>query len=196
MSIPWLLGAALPGSAAEKIPDLYPPEDLIQPGFWERQGGLMALAALVLLAAGWFIFLWLRRPRPVVEEPAGVRARRALRELSLKPEDGLVAGQVSRVMRKYLPFVVTLPSEELTTEETAWHLRQEASLEQDLEMKIVDLLRLCDTIKFSSAPPKSPANLAARALALVDKLEARREEANSREPAGQAAVIPAGEPQP
>lgn len=195
MSIPWLLGAALPGSAAEKIPDLFPPEDLIPPGFWERQGGAMSLAALVLLAAGWLLFLWLRRPQPVVEEPAGARARRTLRELSLKPEDGLMAGQVSWVMRKYLPSVVTLPSEELTTEEIAWHLRQEARLEQDLELKMVDLLRLCDAIKFSSAPPKSPANLAARALALIDKLEARREAANSREPAGQAAAITSGEPQ-
>lgn len=185
----WLFPSGLPGAvtAADILPDLYPPEELVKPTFWEQYGSLMALAGLVMLALGWFIFLWLRRPRPVVEEPPAIRARRVLQELSLKPEDGEVAGQVSRTVRKYLLSAAALPPGELTSEEIAWRLQQDESFEQELRLKTVELLRQCDAVKFSTVPPRSPANLAARALALVDKIEARREAARMRKQAEQAA---------
>ena len=155
------------------IPDLQPIEELLPPTFWEQHrvaillGGLLALAIFVVVA--W----WLRRTRPVQVAPPADLARKALRKLETGPDNGLLAGAVLKTLRGYLPAAIpTLPRGELTADEMIVPLRHEAALAPELREEIAVLLHQCEQRQFFHGRFDTPSGLAARALALIDKVEA------------------------
>ena len=104
---------------AARLPDLYPPDELMGPSFWEQYQWLVCGG--VALCLGMAIILWwfLHRPPVAIRIPADIVARRSLETLSGRGEDGVLAGQVSRVIRDYLPCAIELPRQELTADEVA-----------------------------------------------------------------------------
>ena len=171
----------------EVIPDLRPPESPIAPTFLEQHQEAVGFGGAVLLAAVVFLIWWWRRPRLVSRVPPVAVARQNLSMLAKLPEDGALAGQVSRVLRIYLAAAVpALARAELTPEEMAIQLPGVALwLEPAVKVDVIALLRECNRLKFSSVPVVEPLKLVARAQALVEQIEAaraaelRKQEANA-----------------
>ena len=82
--------------------------------------------------------------------------------------------EVSRIFRRYIVFAFNLPPDELTTAELSRTLQSLPQAEPALAAEIGEFLRQCDEDKFS--PPAMPPHVgvATRALALLEKVEARR----------------------
>jgi hypothetical protein len=160
-----------------RLPDLYPPGGYIEPSFWEKYhwhccgGAVLGVATIFLL---WRLF---RCPVATQPVPPDVAARRSLEALGLRPEDGILAGAVSRIMRDYLPSATALPRQELTADEVEWFFRTDKQAGDDLRAGVVQLLRDCDTLKYGASVVK-PVNLVSRALAILEGMEtAKRKQA-------------------
>ncbi len=161
----------------EAIPDLRPPENPIPPTFLEAHQGAVGFGGAVLLVAAIFLIWWWRRPRLVSLVPPVEVARQNLFMLAKLPEDGALAGQVSRVLRNYLAAAVpALARAELTPEEIAAQLPGLALwLEAAVKAEVIALLRECNRLKFSDVPVVEPLKLVARAQTLVEQVESARE---------------------
>jgi len=186
--------ARLHGQApTNALPTLAPPYGEIPPTFWEQQGTTVFVGGITLMALAVLILWKLFQPRPAVILPPEIVAREALTKLLRQPEDGRLLSEVSQILRRYVIAAFELPSGEFTTAEFSAALATGKNISPELSQAIPDFLRECDTQKFapvvqSSAfsrpgPPEGetpnrlpPMNAAARALALVDLAERRREQ--------------------
>ncbi len=159
---------------AEEIPKLQPPHAEIPPTFWEQYGVTVVLGSLVLLGVLGLLIRRLARPLPKLDTPPEARARWALEALHSKPEDGELLSRVSQIVRHYFGAVFPLPPGELTTMEFCRAADDCPAIGAELATAAGEFLRECDRRKFASAPPAGEADAVARALALVEKGEARR----------------------
>lgn len=162
------------GSAGEQAPALRPPRGELGPSLWEQHRWLfLALTGIVLagFAAGLW---WRRRSRPAAETPPDALARQALLALQGRDDDEGLALEVSRILRGFLTTAFGLPHEELTTAEFDRALRSPPAASEELVTALVGLLRECDVKKFAPVKPPALPNLVARALELIDRVEAER----------------------
>ena len=174
----WMMICALTIAHARgqghEIPQLRPPHGELNPTFWEQHGWQVLLgAALFAVAVAMVIFL-LRRPKRIVPEPPGLVARRALESWRNRAEDGALAADVSRVLRRYVRTAFHFPNEELTTTEFRAALQSNSQIAPELATATSHFLRRCDEWKFAPAPPAPQLGAVATALELVDKMEASR----------------------
>jgi hypothetical protein len=162
---------------AAVVPDLQPIENLLPPTFWERHGAALlggGLLVLLLLLVGVAIG-WRRRGRPAVVIPPADAARRLLQQLEGGPDNGFLAGRVLQTLRQYLVAALpVLPPGERTVEEIIPHLEMDSRLTAEVKAEIVALLRQCERRQFFTGRSEAPAGFAARALAVVGKIEALR----------------------
>jgi hypothetical protein len=159
---------------AQPPPALRPPRGEIGPTFWEQYEPLVIIAALAafILAVVLTVLFMLPKHNPA-ESPLGA-TRRGLAARQNRTEDGALIMEVSQIFRGYVIFAFELPSGELTTAELAQSLQSLQKTDPALTTAIVDFFRRCDEDKFS--PPALPphANVASRALELLNKIEAQR----------------------
>lgn len=162
-----------PALLGETIPDLRPPEQPIAPTFLEQHPGAVGWGGAVLLAGLVLLIWWWRRPRAVSLIPPVEVARQNLCLLAKLPEDGALAGHVSRVVRNYLAAAVPeLARAELTPEEIAGQLPGAAPwLGAAVKAEVSALLRECNRLKFSAVPVSVPLRLVARAQQMVEQIE-------------------------
>ncbi len=186
----WLPAAVVPVWAAEEIPELRPPEDLLLPTWWEQHAwGVVLAVTCIVLGVALLVWWWLR-PKPVVVIPPEAVARQALAALRDRPEDFPLLSEVSRIVRHYLARALDLRSEELTPEELDNQLANHPLLGTELPVALIEFFRNCDTKKFAPTPPPILLGAVAKALTFVDQVEARRRAAAQRVQA-QAAAAPA-----
>ena len=161
----------------ETIPDLRPPENPVAPTFLEQHQGAVGFGGAVLLVVVVFLIWWWRRPRLVSLVPPVEVARQNLFLLAKLPEDGALAGHVSRVLRNYLAAALPeLSLAELTPEEIAAQLPGVAPwLAVTVKAEVITLLRECSRLKFSSVPVSVTLKPVARAQQLVEQIESARE---------------------
>jgi hypothetical protein len=160
--------------AAEQAPVLRPPRGMLLPSFWEQHGGLLFGLAVVTLAVLAATFWWRRRPKASIVTPPEVLARRALQALQGRTEDDALALEVSRVLRGFLTAALGLPHAELTTAEFDGALHSRRAVSEELIPALVGFLRECDVKKFAPVQPPAPPGLVARALELIDRVQAER----------------------
>lgn len=177
-----LLFCVIP-AIAQPPPDLRPPRGEIPPSLWEAHPRLIIAAAIITLLVVIALVVLLTRPRRIVNEPPEIVARRRLTALLNRPENGALLAEVSRVFRRYVIFAFRLPPDEMTTTELDRLLHALPNAETTLVADVGDFLRQCDEEKFApqSRPPR--VNAAGRALALLEKIEARRRQQLVKEPA-------------
>lgn len=175
----------------EPLPKLLPPRGELVASFWERYGWLtlgIALVLLVIVAIMWLIRL--RRVEPPVITAPDVFARRALEALRGRPENGALLVEVSRIVRRYVIIVSSLPPGEMTSTELRVALASRLEVPSELAGAIGDFLRQCDERKFSAAPPPSSIVAVDAALDLVEKFErARREKTVEASSQSQPATV-------
>lgn len=182
------LGVAANFGEPEAIPKLQPPHAEIPPTFWEQHGVTVVLGSLVVLGLLGLLIRRIARPLPKLDTPPEARARWALEALHSKPEDGELLSRVSQILRGYFGAVFPLPPGELTTTEFCRAADTCPAIGAELAASVGEFLRECDRRKFASAPPAGEAEAVGRALALVEKGEARRAQFR---PAPIAATTPA-----
>jgi Domain of unknown function (DUF4381) len=188
-----LLGAQGPGLLGE---NLLPgkPRGEIPPGFWEQNGFWVLLIGAVALAAAGIVAWYLTRPKPAIVVSPEAEARRRLKELHERPEDGTVLSTISQILRRYLAAAFSLPPDEMTTAEFCRAIENQERIGPDLSGAIGRLLRQWDKRKFAPAPTGPALDATVEALALIDLAEARlarlREAAEKHAAMAQAA--PAG----
>ncbi len=153
---------------------LRPPRGELHPSFWEQHGWLIALAAIAILAGIGFWLRWRRRTSPAEALPPEVLARRALEALRGRAEDAVLAAEASRILRRYLVAAYGLPPEELTTTELREALQSHPQAGPELVAALSGFLRHCDERKFAPVPPAATITAVARALELVETVEAHR----------------------
>jgi hypothetical protein len=163
----------LPWFAAE-LPGLRPPRGELPPSGWEQHGGsCLALSILALAAIGYLVWRW-RRPQPAVAPPPHLRARQALEARRQRPVDAALVREIAQILRDDVRAGLPPPPEELTTEQLMAALKR-SPMPADTRQAIGDFLRECDTVKFALPSPAPDPDLLARALALVDALEASQQ---------------------
>jgi len=162
--------------AQEEAPKLQPPLGEIPPTFWEEHG------LTVILSAGGFatfvalgIWLWLR-PKPEEVLPPEDLARTALEALAKRQEGGEVISQASQILRQYVLAVFELPTGQPTTAEFCKLVTQCDKVGEELSSALADFLRQCDDRKFAKSDSTASLNAAVRALELLERAEARREQ--------------------
>src|SRR5204862_7846829 len=99
------------------IPALRPPRPELRPSFLEQHGWVVVLAVAVVLVAIARWARWRARSKPVVVVPPEALARTALENLRSRTEDVALAGEVSRILRRYVAAAFNLPPDELTPAE-------------------------------------------------------------------------------
>jgi hypothetical protein len=176
------LGAGLGGGralaqAAEKIPELLPPQPELPATFWELHGWQCVLGGVVFVGIVIAGIVWLRHPRAVVIEPPDVQARHALEKLRGQKEDGALVMNVSRILKRYVIAALKLPPEELTTTEFRRALQEQPQVAPELAATTGDFLRRCDEWKFAPEHPVGKLGAVEGALEIVEKLEASRQPA-------------------
>jgi len=160
-------------------PLLRPPHPELSPTFWELHGGQIILTGVLVLVLVLLIILWAYRSRPIVVDPPGVTARRALEKLRGRAEDGALIVEVSRILKRFVLAALNLPPEqEQTTAEFRNFLKAGPQFRPDLAEDVGDFLRRCDEWKFAPSRPAPQLNAVPRALELVERVEASRETAN------------------
>ncbi len=161
-------------AAAEEIPTLRPPHDELHPSFWEQHGGWLVLAFVVVASAvllGWKL---LRRPKPEIVTPPEVLARRALEALRGRVEDMGLVVEVSQILRRYVVSAFQLPPHELTTAELQRAFQSQSQISATLTTAVIHFLSKCDERKFASVTTAALTGTVARALELVNDIEASR----------------------
>lgn len=160
---------------ADDIPPLAPPLREIPPTPWEQFGWtLWIVIPLLLVAAGFIVWLLLRPGKPPVLLAPAAQARAVLGALQNQPEDGAALSRISQALRNYLITAFWLRPEEATTTEFYARLQASERVGPELATAAGEFLRACDARKFSPEPAAAPLNAAQRALALVAQAEARR----------------------
>jgi hypothetical protein len=177
-----LILVAIP-AFAQPPPALRPPREEIAPGLWEAHSHLIMLIALFCVLLILALVFILTRPKTVRNEPPEITARRTLAALQNRPEDGALITEVSRIFRRFVIFAFGLPAEELTTAELDRVLQSLPSAEPALVADVGDFLRECDAEKFAPLARPPRVNAAARALALLEKIEAHRRRSMAKAPA-------------
>jgi hypothetical protein len=157
---------------------LLPPLDELPPTFWEQQGTAILLAIILLAAMLALSLRILFRPKPKPVVPPEVEARESLQALRALPEDGAVLSRVSQITRHYFIAAFHLGGGELTTTEFIRELKRSEKIDQELAQTTAELLRACDTQKFSGTAGSEIIDAAARALNLVELAEQRRAHAH------------------
>jgi hypothetical protein len=160
--------------AGQPLPDLRPPRPEIPPGFWEQHAFLVVAAALFVLALAALAAWYLLRPRPVVPTPPEVLARKDLATMRQEREDAAALSRVSQILRRYVITAFGLSPGERTTADLAAALANDPRLGPGLVAALLEFLRACDERKFSPVPPQLALGAVDRALALIDRAEARR----------------------
>ena len=169
--------------AAEPAPELRPPRGTLMPSFWEQYAWLVSAFVLVVLVAVGAGLWWRRRAKPSAVTPPEVLARQALQALQGRTDDDALALDVSRILRGFLTAALGLPHAELTTSEFDRALRSHPAVSEELITALVGFLRECDVKKFAPVKPPAPPGLVARALELIDRVEAERKPAPPVAPA-------------
>jgi hypothetical protein len=176
----WFVWVPIAAVAADTndIPPLRPPRGEIGLTYWQQHGWLcagIAAAALATFACVILLARWLMRARPAGGRPPEIVACEALERLRDRPEDGVLASEVSRIVRTYLRSLLRLAPGELTSVEFRALMQQYPQLEADLVSATTDFLRRCDEQKFAPAPlPLSGTGAVVGGLRLVGKFETRR----------------------
>jgi hypothetical protein len=154
-----------------KIPPLRPPREALGPTFWEQHGRkvLAGAAAGLLCCAG--LLWWLRRPGPVVNEPAERAARRALEALRGQTEEPALVAAVAQALRHYIQAVLRLPNEEWTNDELLAALNRGGTVEADVATAVGQVLRECEARAFAPLPPPAQPALVDRAIEAAARLE-------------------------
>ena len=157
-----------------EIPPLNPPHGELTPTFWEQHGWQLVLAMAVVIGVAALLIAWLRRPRHVVPEPPAVVARRALEKWRGRKEDGVLAVEVSRIVKRYVMAAFNFSPEEMTTTEFRAALQTHSEIRPEFAAATGDFLRRCDEWKFAPTPPAPQLGAVEGALELVNKMEASR----------------------
>jgi hypothetical protein len=190
------IGLNLPSSPApssDALPPLQPPHAELPPAFWQQHGWIVVTLDVLLLLLLVLLILWARRSLPAVIVPPAVRVRRDLEALRDQPEDGVLLMKVSGILRRYVTFACGLPPGELTSAELCRVVAIRPLFSPDLAAAIADFFCQCDERKFSADPPTSALGAVATALALVEKIEQRRQSQAGSAP---AQSLPPPIPQP
>lgn len=159
-----------------QLPKLQPPHEEIGPSLWERHGLQIVIASVVFAGLVAMFIGWLRRSKPVVVIPPEVLARRDLETLRGSAENGALVVQVSRIVRRYVISVFTLPPEELTTSELIQALSAHSQTDRGLVTAIGEFLRRSDELKFAPALLPPQAGIVTRAAELVETIEKHRQQ--------------------
>jgi hypothetical protein len=174
----------------DDIPPLAPPLPEIPPTLWEQFGWLLwILVPLLLVVAGFIVWLRLRPGKPPVLSAPDAQARDTLAALQTQAEDGATLRQISQSLRRYLINAFWLLPDEATTTEFCARLQSSERIGPELASALGEFLRQCDERKFSPAPAYAPLRAAQRALELVAQAELRRGEPR-------ASVLECGGPPP
>jgi hypothetical protein len=169
--------AVVSGSALAQplqLPKLQPPHEEIGPSLWERRGLQIVIASIAFVGLVALFIGWLRRSKPAVVIPPEVLARRGLEALRGRAENGVLVVEVSRIVRRYVISVFTLPPEELTTSELIQALQSQ--IDRSLVTIIGGFLRQCDELKFAPSLRPPQAGIVARASELVETIEKHRQQ--------------------
>jgi hypothetical protein len=171
-ALPLLLAATASALDTNKIPELKPPLTELPPTWWELHLWSVVGTTLVVFAVALALVRLFLRPRLARELLPETVARAALEKLRAAPDTGETAAEVGRQLRRFAQAALTLPSGELTTDET---LRALAARPTPPPAALVEslgaLLRECDARRFAPVPPTGQPGLAARALELVAQIE-------------------------
>lgn len=159
---------------ADAIPDLRPAEESLPPTFWEQHGQTILLAGLTVVLVLTLLILWRRRKLPAASVSPEQIARETLRKLEGAPDNSVLAGLVLHALRQYIPAALVWPPGELTADEIVLRLNSEKKLATELNAEIIILLQQCEQRHFFSGQLKEAGRLAARALAVVKKIEAAK----------------------
>lgn len=124
------------------------------------------------LAAAVIVYLWRRRKKHSIAEPASVPENLspqelALRELNQLQARGLLAEgrireyyfQLSEIFRRYLGGKYEFPAPDWTTEEIEDYLISSAQLDTVYQERIVSILKNTDLVKFAKATVTSDTNM-------------------------------------
>jgi hypothetical protein len=170
----------------DQIPPLRPPHTEIPPGFWDKYGVWIIVAAAVALPII-LLAIWLLRqktkPAPLHPE---IEAREALKPFIGKLEDGNSISHVSRIVRRYFTAAFNLPPEELTTTEFSKASLGSEPLGKDLAERVTEFLTESDHRKFAAPNKPAPPWAVPEATALIELAEQRREYLRQQEKAQQA----------
>ena len=173
--------------AAAKIPALRPPLDLIQPTFGERYWWIVPIVVLIWVSSAAWLIWRLRRPKPIVIASPESIARPALAALNGRAENGVLAGEVSRILRHYLLSIFHFPARAMSPEELAKALQLCPGMEPPLVKGLCDFLRQCDEWQFSPEPSTIGPGLITRAEQLVSEVESFQKRL---QPAAPAEAVP------
>jgi hypothetical protein len=171
-----LLSAAAKAADTNALPALVPAYGQIPPTFWEHYGTLVLAGGIALIVLGVLILWKIWQPRLAVVLPPEILARDALAKLLPQPETGELLSAVSHILRRYAAAVFALPPGEMTTADFCVALTASQKTGAELAVAISGFLRECDRQKFSSSPADAPFNAASRALELIARAEARRQQ--------------------
>ncbi len=158
-----------------ELPPLQPPHAILPPSFWEQHVWAVVAVDVLLLALLVLLILWVRRRMPAAIIPPAVLARRDLEALRDQTEDGVLLMKASVILRRYVTFACGLPPGELTSAELCQTVAARPLFSPGLAAAIADFFRQCDERKFRADPPASNLGAVVTALALVEKIEQRRQ---------------------
>lgn len=142
------------GAGTNDIRGIKPPVDIADG--WRTLIIAASIVALLALA----IWLWIRRSRRPVAEPAPIpipphiRARQRLEQaLGLLSDPRLFCIAVSDTTRIYLEERFTLHAPDRTTEEFLQELQHSNHLLHDQKLTLAQFLERCDLVKFARLEP-------------------------------------------
>ena len=156
MPMPWLRHLVVLSQQGADIRDVKPPLTLPANFLWL----LFAFLMLAMLAFAWFVRPWLRRrkrERPAARVPPVSPWVRALKDLELLRQAGLVAGgrqkdyytRLSDILRRYIEDRFEIPAPEMTTPEFLSQMMTETRLSVSQKDAIRAFLERCDMVKFA-----------------------------------------------
>jgi hypothetical protein len=164
----------------DEPPKLRPPRGEMPPSYWEKNHRLILIltpaAVIGLGLLGWYFC----RPKPAVEVPAEVEARRELAALAGKPADRDTMSRASQVIKRFLAKIFLLGGNEMTTSEFCRAMDAKSEIGPALAAETCRFLKEADAAKFS--PGSTQNDFVARALKLVETTEARRAELRRVQP--------------
>ncbi len=158
-----LYSATLPVDTLQGFKDITNPLD-VPFSIWEIAP--YALIALMIIAAGLGLYLWIKRlkkkkpeekPAPIITEPAHIIALRELQALKEKKlwQQGQIKNyyiELTDIIRRYLHGRFAIDATEMTTEEILSSLKLTDCNHESI-IAITRLLRQADLVKFAKAKP-------------------------------------------
>lgn len=157
------------------LPNLAPAYGELRPTFWEQHQTVIIIAGFALLAIVLLSLQVMLRPKTVLVLPPEAIARRALKKMSGRPEDGKMLSEISQILRHYLGAAFELPAAEMNTAEFSAILSTNEKIGMAFAQTVSDFLRVCDKDKFSPKTVAPPLNAVNRALELIEMAEKRRD---------------------